>query len=87
MLGKKHTLLMALAVSGLLSMLAFVLFGDNGLTDYLRLKAERDRPMTIVATGGLAPLFQQSADLFDVMEDDLTMHGLTVIHKFNKDNA
>ena len=41
----------------------------------------------IVATGGLAPLFQQSADLFDVMEDDLTMHGLTVIHKFNKDNA
>ncbi|MDK3072399.1 type III pantothenate kinase [Sedimentitalea sp. JM2-8] len=50
-----------------------------------RIKAERDRPMTVVATGGLAPLFQQSADLFDVMEEDLTMHGLTVIHKYNKD--
>lgn len=52
-----------------------------------RIKAERDRPMTIVATGGLAPLFQQSADLFDVMEEDLTMHGLTVIHQYNKDNG
>jgi type III pantothenate kinase len=52
-----------------------------------RIKAERDRPMKVVATGGLAPLFQQSADLFDVMEEDLTMHGLTVIHQYNKDNG
>ncbi len=52
-----------------------------------RIKGERDRPMKVVATGGLAPLFQQSAELFDVMEEDLTMHGLTVIHEFNKDNA
>lgn len=52
-----------------------------------RVKAERDRDMRVIATGGLAPLFQQSADLFDVMEDDLTMHGLTVIHQFNKDNG
>ncbi|MBK0328736.1 type III pantothenate kinase [Rhodobacteraceae bacterium F11138] len=52
-----------------------------------RIKGERDRPMKIVATGGLAPLFQQSADLFDALEEDLTMHGLTVIHKYNKDNS
>ena len=51
-----------------------------------RVKAERDRDMRVIATGGLAPLFQQSAELFDVMEDDLTMHGLTVIHQYNKDN-
>ena len=25
--------------------------------------------------------------LFDVVEDDLTMHGLTVIHRFNKENT
>ena len=50
-----------------------------------RVKAERDRDMRVIATGGLAPLFQQSAELFDVMEDDLTMHGLTVIHQYNKD--
>lgn len=50
-----------------------------------RIKDERDRKMKIVATGGLAPLFQQSENLFDALESDLTMHGLTVIHKFNKD--
>ena len=49
-----------------------------------RIKAERDRPMRVIATGGLAPLFGQTEDLFDVYEDDLTMHGLTVIHNYNK---
>ena len=41
--------------------------------------------MKVVGTGGLATLFAQGHDLFDVIEEDLTMHGLTVIHKFNKD--
>ena len=41
--------------------------------------------MQVIATGGLAPLFQSSEDLFDAFEDDLTMHGLTVIHKYNKE--
>ena len=50
-----------------------------------RIKAEHLRPMKIISTGGLAPLFQQSAKLFDAFEDELTMHGLTVIHKFNKE--
>ena len=49
-----------------------------------RIKAERDRPMKIIATGGLAPLFNQSEELFDFFEEDLTMHGLTVIHNYNK---
>jgi len=43
--------------------------------------------MKVVATGGLAPLFQQADTLFDALEDDLTMHGLTVIHKHNKELA
>ena len=55
----------------------------NGLCD--RIKAERGRSMTVVATGGLAPLFQQGQAMFDVYEDDLTMHGLTVIHDYNKE--
>ncbi len=54
----------------------------NGVCD--RIKAERGRPMKVVSTGGLAPLFQQGHALFDHFEDDLTMHGLTVIHKYNK---
>ncbi len=52
-----------------------------------RIKGERNVEMKIVATGGLAPLFQQNVDLFDVLEEDLTMHGLTVIHEYNKDNG
>ncbi|QFS82191.1 Type III pantothenate kinase [Roseivivax sp. THAF40] len=49
-----------------------------------RIKAERARPMKIIATGGLAPLFQQTEELFDDWKDELTMHGLTVIHNHNK---
>ncbi|WP_111732731.1 type III pantothenate kinase [Roseovarius amoyensis] len=49
-----------------------------------RIRSEFDRPMRIIGTGGLAPLFAQGEGLFDVIEDDLTMHGLTVIHAHNK---
>lgn len=52
-----------------------------------RIKAEYDRPMKVIGTGGLAPLFQDAHTLFDTVETDLTMHGLTVIHRFNKDAA
>jgi len=34
----------------------------------------------------LAPLFATGDVLFDTIEDDLTMHGLTVIHAYNKEN-
>ena len=56
----------------------------NGICD--RIKGEYVRPMKVVGTGGLAPLFSSGYALFDTIEDDLTMHGLTVIHAFNKDN-
>lgn len=56
----------------------------NGLCN--RIKGEYDRPMKVVGTGGLAPLFTSGEALFDITEPDLTMHGLTVIHRFNKDN-
>ena len=55
----------------------------NGIT--AKIKAERGRAMKVIGTGGLASLFAQGDALFDRVEDDLTMHGLTVIHKFNKD--
>lgn len=65
-----------------------VFWGYIGLVREIceRIKAERDRPMKVISTGGLAPLFQQSQALFDAFEDDLTMHGLTVIHKYNKES-
>ncbi|MCR9125403.1 MAG: type III pantothenate kinase [Rhodobacteraceae bacterium] len=66
-----------------------VFWGYVGLVREIcgRIKDERDRPMRVISTGGLAPLFQQTEDLFDAYEDDLTMHGLTVIHSYNKDTA
>jgi type III pantothenate kinase len=53
----------------------------RGICD--RITAERERPMRIIGTGGLAPLFGTGDVLFDRIEDDLTIHGLTVIHRFN----
>lgn len=66
-----------------------VFWGYVGLVREIcdRIKAERDRPMKVISTGGLAPLFQQSHALFDAFEDDLTMHGLTVIYRHNKDKT
>ncbi len=63
-----------------------VFWGYIGLIEGLtkRIKAEYGRPMNVVGTGGLAPLFAQGHDLFDVIDDELTMHGLTVIYAYNK---
>ena len=63
-----------------------IYWGYTGLVKELiqRVKDEYGTPMKVVGTGGLAPLFSQGEDLFDTIEDDLTMHGLTVIHAHNK---
>jgi type III pantothenate kinase len=63
-----------------------VYWGYIGLIQGLceKIRAEYARPMKVIGTGGLAPLFAQGADLFDEIDDDLTMHGLTVIHDYNK---
>lgn len=57
----------------------------RGICD--RIRGEHDRAMQIIGTGGLAPLFSQGDVLFDRIEDDLTMHGLTVIYNHNKDHG
>ena len=66
-----------------------VFWGYTGLIEGLtrRIKEEYGCPMKVVGTGGLAPLFDQGDHLFDTIEDDLTMHGLTVIHTYNKKNT
>ena len=57
----------------------------SGICD--RIKGAYDRPMKVIGTGGLAPLFSTGEALFDTVEDDLTMHGLTVIHRHNKEHT
>jgi type III pantothenate kinase len=46
-----------------------------------RMQAEVGRPVTIVATGGLATLFDQQTDLFDAIEGDLTIQGLAMLYQ------
>ncbi|HBU14714.1 MAG TPA: pantothenate kinase, partial [Gemmobacter sp.] len=64
-----------------------VYWGYIGLVEGIvrQIRAERVMPMKVIATGGLAPLFQQGTALFDSVEDDLTMHGLVLIHRHNKE--
>ncbi|HNN56763.1 MAG TPA: pantothenate kinase, partial [Novosphingobium sp.] len=45
-----------------------------------RMKAEIGRPVKVIATGGLASLFQAHADLFDRVEPDLTLKGLALLY-------
>jgi len=46
-----------------------------------RLKAEIGRPVTVLATGGLATLFDKRTDLFDAVEPDLTIQGLSLLYE------
>jgi type III pantothenate kinase len=50
----------------------------EGLTK--RIKAELGRSVTVVATGGLANLFDRHTDAFDAIEPDLTIQGLSLLH-------
>ena len=64
-----------------------VYWGYIGLAEGIvrRIRDARDTPMKVIATGGLAPLFGQGTELFDAVEDDLTMHGLVLINRLNKE--
>jgi type III pantothenate kinase len=45
-----------------------------------RMKRELGRSATVVATGGLALLFDKHTSLFDAIEPDLTVHGLSLLY-------
>jgi len=45
-----------------------------------RIKGEVGRPLTVVATGGLANLFDKHTKAFDVIEPDLTIQGLSLLY-------
>ncbi|CAN7347021.1 type III pantothenate kinase [Phenylobacterium sp. LjRoot164] len=48
-----------------------------------RIKAERDKPMTVIATGGVASLFHGATTAIDHFDPDLTIRGLLEIHRRN----
>jgi type III pantothenate kinase len=49
----------------------------EGLTG--RIRSEIGRPAKVVATGGLAVLFDEASDVFDSVESDLTLEGLAIL--------
>ncbi len=63
-----------------------IFWGYVGLVKEIsaRIKQERGREMKVIGTGGLAPLFQSHAPVFDEFADELTMHGLVRIYDYNK---
>ena len=57
----------------------------EGLTE--RIKSEVGRPLTVVATGGLASLFDRHTKAFDAIEPDLTIQGLSLLYDMATRNS
>lgn len=70
------------------SMQSGVYWGYVGLISGLieRIRREYAKPMTVVATGGLAHLFQPDLPMIDHIDADLTMRGLMLIYARNRRN-
>jgi type III pantothenate kinase len=66
-----------------------VFWGYIGLIDGLvaRLKAEWDRPMTVIGTGGVASLFHGTTMSIDHFDPDLTIRGMLEIWRRNSKKA
>ncbi|MEM9146102.1 MAG: type III pantothenate kinase [Pseudomonadota bacterium] len=63
-----------------------VFWGYVGLIEGIcaRISAEKERPMTVIGTGGLAPLFARGSAVLKHVDDELTMRGLVMIHQYNR---
>ena len=64
-------------------MLAGIYWGYVAMIEGLlnRMKAEIGGAVTVVGTGGLAALFAKRTDLFDAVEPDLTIQGLSLLYE------
>jgi type III pantothenate kinase len=64
-----------------------VYWGYIGLVEGLcaRIRAERGMPMTVIGTGGLSTLFAQGTDVLERIDTDLTIHGLVLIDRLNRE--
>jgi type III pantothenate kinase len=55
----------------------------EGLVARLK-KAMGDEKIMVIATGGLAPLFDQHTDVIDLIAPELTLDGLRIIYEMNQ---
>lgn len=63
-----------------------VFWGYVGLVEgtIQRIRAEYGKPMKVVATGGLASLFNDATTAIEQAEPDLTLRGLAEIYRLNR---
>jgi type III pantothenate kinase len=66
-----------------------VFWGYIGLIEGLvaRIKSEREKPLTVVATGGVASLFHGATASIDHFDHDLTIRGMLEIWRRNQKGA
>jgi len=69
------------------SMQAGIIFGYVGLVEALvaRFKAELGSEAKVVGTGGLAEIIAKETSAFDVVDPNLTLTGLRLIHELNRE--
>jgi len=63
-----------------------IFWGYIGLIEGIagRIAEERGHDMRVIATGGLSPLFARGSKMIESYDSDLTMHGLVLIHAYNR---
>lgn len=68
------------------SMQSGVIFGYVGLVEALvtRFKTEMEGDPKVLGTGGLIDIVSRESEAFDVVDKDLTLHGLRIIHELNR---
>ena len=57
----------------------------EGMID--RIRAEYGAPMTVVATGGVASLFEGATDKIDIFDPDVTIRGMLEVWRRNQQGA
>jgi type III pantothenate kinase len=64
-----------------------IFWGYVGLVEGIveRIKGEFGSPMRVIATGGLAPVFDGATTVIEETDPDLTLWGLRLIHQRNRD--
>ncbi len=63
-----------------------LLFGYVGLIEGMvsRFRKELGGSAKVIGTGGWSDLFARETDVFDVVDPDLTLHGLRLIYEMNR---
>ena len=71
-----------------------LVYGHMGMVDYVVKKMKKEladlssgeKPVTVVATGGLSTLIDSGVDCIDYVDKMLTLEGLELIYQKNKKN-